>query len=763
MKGIRARFTPVIQPCIPHMWPTAVLGLLCAAFFWDVLGLPAGRILGGADLTNLFWHWSQFAVSSIREGRFPLWNPYLFSGTPFAANPQPALFYPPTWLALLIPINKALSLIIVLHVWLAGLGMYGWMQSEGASRNGALFSGVVFAFSGYVVARIWAGHLGVVTTGSWLPLLLWIYRRIDRDEKWTLALAGGLPVGLAILAGHTASFLYVALALIAYSAFCAWRAWRRRRLAPAVTRRLLLVCVMLIAGLAVAAVQLLPTAELLAHSTRQADADYGFAARFSWPPGYLLTLLVPNFFGEPTHTGYWGDGVYEEFIFYVGVLPLLLVVVGFRLRHRLKEFLLVGGLGSLLLAFGRYGILHRLSYRFLPLFRVTRAPARAGFLFTLAVSALTGLVLTMLEESARRHRVRLLRPFRWPSALAVAGTVLVLIAAAFAMFAWGRDTAPAAGRLWHQANQTTLFVVFFLLSIGLLIEWKRAGSTARCFGALALALVVLDLWTFGAPMLETRDVEESAYWRIVAQAVPDPRAARVLPWGLSEFEQNGAMAFDLRSVFGYDPLVIRRYEDFITSRPDPFAQTYDLLNAGYLVTTALWESAEGVEQPQLLLERSGVHVYERTGVLPPAWIVPQVEVMDGPTTLSHIHDPSFNPRETALIEAPNPCNGTGGTVEITTYEGGRVEAWTEGGGGLLVLSEIHYPGWKATLDGERTELLRANYVLQAVCVPPGTHQVLFRYDPPLLRIGLVVTGLALLLIAAASIWGVTGRQDERAP
>jgi len=763
MKGIRARFTRVIQPSIPHVWPAALLGLLCAAFFWDVFGLPANRIVGGADLTNLFRHWCQFAVTSLRQGRLPLWNPHLFSGTPFFANPQPALFYPPTWLALLMPINRALSLIIVLHVWLAGLGMYGWMQSEGASRIGALFSGVVFAFSGYVVARIWAGHLGVVTTGSWLPLLLWIYRRIDRDEKWTIAAAGALPVGLAILAGHTASFLYVALALIAYSAFCAWRTWRRTRLAPAVVRRLLLLCVMLLAGLAVAAVQLLPTAQLLAHSTRQAGADYRFAARFSWPPGYLLTLLVPNFFGEPTHTGYWGDGVYEEFIFYVGLLPLLLVVAGFRLRHRLKEFLLVVGLGSLLLAFGQYGVLHRLSYRFLPLFRVTRAPARAGSLFTLAASALAGLVLTTLEKSGREYRLRLLKPFRWSSALAVAGTVLVLITVAFAMFAWGRETAPAAGRLWHQANQATLFVFFFLLSIGLLIEWKKARSTARRFGALALALVVLDLWTFGAPMLEARDVEECAYWRIVAQAVPDPKAARVLPWGLSEFEQNGAMAFGLRSVFGYDPLVIQRYEEFIASRPDPFAQTYDLLNAGYLVTTAPWESAEGAEQPQLVLEESGVHVYKRTKALPPAWIVPLVEVMDGPATLAHIHQPAFDPRQTALIEAPNPCKGTGGTVEITSYEGGRVEAWTEGGGGLLVLSEITYPGWKATVDGERAELLRANYVLQAVCVPPGTRQVVFRYDPPLLRIGLAVSGLALLSIAVASIWGVMARQEERAP
>lgn len=761
MKGIRVRLMHKVRSLSPHLWPAAVLGLLCLAFLWDAFGLSAGRILGGADLSNLFWHWSQFAVSSIRQGQFPLWNPYLFSGVPFVGNPQPALFYPPTWLALVVPVNTALGLIVVLHVWIAGMGMYGWMQSEGASRIGALFSGVVFAFSGYFAVRIWAGHLGVLATGSWLPLLLWIYRRVDRQERWAPAVAGGLPVGLSILAGHTASFVYVALTLVVYGAFCAWRAWRKTQLWRAVLDRLLLAGVMLVVGLAVAAVQLLPTAELLMHSTRQAGADYGFAARFSWPPGYLLTLLVPNFFGEPTHTGYWGDGVYEELIFYVGVLPLLLVIASFRIKHRLKEFLLLLALVALMLAFGSYGVLHRLFYRFLPLFGAMRAPARAGYLFTLSASALAGLTLTALQGAGRTDRVRLLGPFRWSSALAVAGFALVLVLVGFAAFALGRESTPAAGRLWHQANQTTLFLVFFLLSVGLLISWKDAGSSLAHFGPLALALVLLDLWTFGSPMLEVREVDAGSYWGVVAQAVADPDTARVVPWGLSEFEQNGGMAFGLRTVFGYDPLVIQRYESFITSRPDPRARTYDLLGARYLVTTAPWESPGGLDEPELLLEQAGVYIYERARWLPPAWVVPHTEVMDGPATLRHIHDPSFDPRETALVEEPTLCTGSGGDVEITHYDANYIEARTEGGGGLLVLSEIHYPGWTAKVDDQDAELLRANYLLRSVCVPPGTQRVIFRYDPPLLKWGLVVTALGLLSVTAAAIWASADRRDER--
>lgn len=762
MNEIRCRFVRKIRSYTSHAWPVAVLGLLCAVLFWDVFGLSADRVLGGSDLTDLFWHWSQFAVSSMRQGQFPLWNPHLFSGIPFVGNPQPALFYPPMWLTLLMPISKAFGLIILLHLWLAGVGMYGWMRSEGASKIGALFSAVVFAFSGYLVVRVWAGHLGVVTTGSWLPVLLWIFRRVDRHEEWTLAIAGGLPVGLSVLAGHTASFLYLALALGGYSAFCAWRAWRRRRSAQAVLIRLLLVCAMLVVGFTVAAVQLLPTAELLRNSARQAGADYGFAARFSWPPGYLLTLLVPNFFGEPTHTGYWGDGVYEELIFYVGILPLLLAIASFRLKHRLKGFLLLVAFVALMLAFGSYGVVHRLFYRFVPLFRVMRAPARAGYLFTLAVAALAGLTLTDLQRSGRHERVRLLEPFRWGSALSVAGAALVLAAAGFAAFALGRESNPAAGRLWHQANQIVVFLIFFLLSMGLLISWKDAEAAGGRLCAIALVLIVLDLWTFGGPMLASRHIEPSAYWDVVAQAVPDSQAARVLPWGLSEFEQNDAMAFGLRSVFGYDPLVVQRYEEFISSRPDPRARTYDLLNAGYLVTTAPWEPSDDVGEPQLVLEQAGVYVYERLSAMPPGWIVSHTEVMDGATVLQHIHAPAFDPGETALVEEPVSCTGTGGTVEILDYGANQIRARTEGGGGLLVLSEIHYPGWKATVDGDRAEVVRANYVLRAVCVPAGTREVGFTYHPPLLRPGLALTVLGLFSIATASLWQLRGRREDRA-
>jgi hypothetical protein len=742
------------------VWPLVVLGLLCIVFFWDVLWMDSSRVVAGNDLTNMFRHWLDFGVSSIWQGRLPLWNPYLSSGLPFISNPQPALFYPPTWLALLVPVSKALGLIVILHLWLAGAGLYAWLRSEGTSQAGALVGGTIFAFSGYFFVRVQAGHLGVITTNTWLPFALWAFRRATARRSWKLAILGGVPVGLSILAGHTASFLYVALGLVAYAAFRAWERWREDRTLRATLLPVLQAGMMLATGVALAAAQVLPLAELVMNSVRQ-GSSYDFAARFSWPPGHLLTLLVPDFFGEPTRTGYWGDGVYDEYILYVGILPLLLALLGLRLRHRLKPFLFALGLGALLLAFGEYGALHRLFYRFVPLFQSARAPARAGFLFTLAAAALAGLMMTTLQSSDRDERKLLLSPLRRSLVLTVGGITTVLVVAGFAAFAWGRESDPAAGRLYHLANRMAMFLILFLMSVGLLGAWRRAALSRLPLWLLTLGLVVLDLWTFGGGALQPQDLQESGYWRIVSQAVDDAQATRVLPWGLNDFEHNGGMPFGIRSVFGYDPLVLQRYEEFITSLPDPRARTYDLLNAGYLVTTAPQEF-EGPDAPQLVLEESGVWVYERPGALPRAWVVGQVEMLDDQAILARIHEPDFDPRAVALVESPVVCASDGaGEVESLRDEENRIRARVSGGGGLLVLSEMHYPGWRAEVDGSPTPLVRADYVLRAVCVPPGEHHVVLIYDPPLLKVGLAVTLLTLVGLSAIVIWQGIRRPSPR--
>jgi hypothetical protein len=738
-----------------------LLAILVLIPFWDLLWLPAGQTIASDDLANMFLPWWRFGLDSLRQGELPLWNPYLFSGVPFLANPQPALLYPPVWLLALLPVAQVAAWLLYLHLWLAGVGMYAWLRGAGADESGALLGAVVFAFNGYFAVRLYAGHLGVVMVLAWLPAVLWAYQRALRRDRLSAAVVGGLPLALSLLAGHTASFLYVGLALGAYALYRAGEAWRRDKTALAGLRPLLLVAVMVLAGLGLAAAQLLPAWELVRHSVRQ-DTSYAFAAEYAWPPAYLLTLLVPNFFGEPVQAGYWGSGIYTEYVFYTGLLPLLLALaLGRRMRHRLAPFLLLLTGAGLLLAVGPFNALHRLAYNFIPLFRATRAPARAGFLFTFAVAALAGLALTWLrqEPQAARRGLRgwVRGPFLW---LVVALTALVVLVSVL-LFALERDSNPQVGRLWHVANHSALFLFFFLLAVGLLRAWQAGRLEARQGTLLALGLVLLDLWGFGRSLIQPAPVEESAYWRIVAE-ITAGREGRVLPWGLSVFEHNRGMTYGVENVFGYDPLELARYYDLTTAVSDPRARAYDLLRARYLVTTQEMAFPDEADAPRLMAQRDGLWVYERPAALPPAWLVHQVEVhVDDASLLDRLNDPAFDSQSTALLEQDPGCALVETTqiepVQFTRRGNNRVEVEVRAAApGVLVLGEVFYPGWRATLDGEPLPLLRADYALRAVCVPPGEHRVTFSFAPSSLRAGVGVTVLGLILLAWAG-WKETRR------
>jgi hypothetical protein len=182
------------------------------------------------------------------------------------------------------------------------------------------------------------------------------------------------------------------------------------------------------------------------------------------------------------------------------------------------------------------------------------------------------------------------------------------------------------------------------------------------------------------------------------------------------------------------------------------------LNTGYLVTASLQEFPDEPDAPRLVLEQEGVYVYERPTALPRAWVVPQVEVVDAGATLARIHEPGFDPRATALVESAVTCGGTvagsPGQVEMVRDEGNRIETQVQGGGGLLVFSEVYYPGWRAMVDGNPAQLVRADYVLRALCVPAGEHRIEMVYDPPSLKVGLAITGPALAIVLCLSLWSL---------
>ncbi len=724
---------------------TALLAGLAALFMHRVLWPPVGQALAGNDIRSLFVPWWTFAREAVRGGRLPLWDLSQFSGYPFLSNPQVALFYLPTWLALILPVRLGISWYVLLHLVIAGVGMFAYVRFVSRSDGGALLAALAFAFSGFMAARIWAGHVGLIAVHSWLPwMLLALAWSVPRKSVWAGILAG-LPFALAVLAGHTTSLLYVGLIWAAFGLFLIWtgHSWKL------VARQMVLAGSV---GVALSAVQLLPLLEFMGASSRTAAPSYEFAAAFSLPPAHLITLLLPEFFGEPTRAGYWSVPSFDELAYYVGVLPLLGLVLALRKPTRLVWFYVVLLVIGLLLALGSYGFLHPIVYDLFPPFRLARAPARAAFLYVFAASALLGEGIAIWQRRLPADRAQLAQLLRWTLGIGLAAGMAAL-AATGAVFAAQHPTE-TSGRLWHQLGGWGL-ALLFLLAGGALLWWylTAAGKRPRTWALAGLAVLLLsDLWIFGFKLVYLGDTAVAPMWTDAKTIIGD-EATRVLPWGVSIFEQNGAGQVGLQSIFGYNALEIGANIAFASSVPDPRSAAYDILGAGYVIADGKLDNyGDGVRPLQLVAQTDNVWVYRRGRILPLARLVNQIEVI--PNTeqaTARVHEPDFDPSITAILAEPVSCESAGdaelGTAVIEEKRSGYWRIRTDSPApSLLVLSETAYPGWKVTIDGEQVEWQKAYTAVRAVCVPAGKHVVEWTYAPGVYKIGGLISLAALGLL-----------------
>jgi uncharacterized membrane protein YfhO len=102
-----------------------------------------------------------------------------------------------------------------------------------------------------------------------------------------------------------------------------------------------------------------------------------------------------------------------------------------------------------------------------------------------------------------------------------------------------------------------------------------------------------------------------------------------------------------------------------------------------------------------------------------------------------------------------------GTARIVTYEPDRVVLRADARrAGLVVLSDVVYPGWKATVDGRPADLERVDYVLRGVRVPAGAHRVEMRFEPASFTVGWIVSAVAAVALAALALgWRARRRQS----
>jgi hypothetical protein len=567
------------------------------------------------------------AANIIRAGHLPLWNPYLFSGMPLHGAAQAGLLFPLNWFYLISSPLVATNLMMLGTYMAAALGAYLFSRRAGANISGALATSFIWQFSAFFIEQV--GHTNVLHTAALLPWVLWAIEGYVANHARGRGVLLAALVAVQVFAGHQQTCAYALLLAGAYGVVLL-RASRAPRSSYLSTFALLAV------GLLLAAVQILPTIELLRNSLR-ATASYDFFSSFSMPPRFALTLFAPYLFGGGNgllfRAPYVGPTFFGEYVAYVGLLTVMLGLVAIFLKPDVRtKFWGVVFCVCLLLAFGRFLPIHLYAVvYYIPVLNLFRVPARHLMEVEFGLAVLAGRGITVIASARSQAKAFTRRT------LIVASVALGVLLLTWITVVWWR---PAEFHLGRQAPLTLLrapelFLPIVMAALSAITLWWFYRSRRRRATIWLLIVLISDLclygqgsgWRTNSPraesdlwrppatveFLRTPEGYGEGSYRVLTEdqrfdpALPLP-SATPSDWMLS-LQPDVYMMHGIENAGGYDGFGLSRYSRMAgdmkvwgeltdperTLRSD--SRELDLLNVRYLFTRPLLSADKSAPAP----------------------------------------------------------------------------------------------------------------------------------------------------------------------
>jgi len=746
MKLLNSKFLPIVFSIF-----------LVVIFFWQfffkgLLPIPSDTIIGlyhpyrdlyakdyprGITFKNFLitdpvrqqYPWKNLSIDLLKKGKLPLWNPYTFSGTPLLANFQSSAFYPLNIIFLIPPFNIGWSILIILEVFLGSLFMFLYLNNLKLSKWASILGSLVFSFSGFSVA--WLTWGTIIHTILWLPLILLSVDKIAsnvKHQKLNIKNVWGLVFLLSLVssffAGHLQIFSYVLLVSIIYFFFRFFQYGRQKKTLLAFATFYLLFAV-------ITAVQLIPTLQFISESARSIDQSNWQKLGWFVPWQHLLQFVIPDFFGNPATLNYWGVFNYGEFIGYAGVVPFTLAIFALFFRKN-KTIFLFGCFFFLALIFALPTPLAKLPYILnLPLIS-TAQPTRLIFIvdFSLAVLSAFGLDLFLKEK----------RKIIYPLVFLIIIYSLVWLSV---LFTTGNQEF-RENMLVAKNNLILPTLIFATFAVVILVALFK--KTQKFTAVLIISLIVLtgfDLFRF-AWKFEPFTKKEYLFpnTKVLNFLQNQKGQFRVMTTDARIFSPNFSTVYKIQSIEGYDPLYIQRYGEFIAAlergRPEisgPFgfdriitphnidSELINLLGVKYILSL----SDISNKNFEKVFSEGETQVYENKNVLPRAFFVNDtVQSIDKNQSIKLLFSNKNSLDKTAIVENFKTSRWNKGVVQIKGYEENKVVLDTKNeGDGFLVLTDSFYPTWHVRIDGEESEIIRADYNFRGVFIPKGNHTVEF--------------------------------------
>ncbi len=711
------RFAVLLALLVLASWPQVWLGL--QTFEYRDFGIFSYPI--AYYFRESFW-----------RGELPLWNPLSSCGTPFLAQWNSQVLYPPALIYLLFPLSWSLGVFCLLHLFWGGLGMFVLAQAWVQNRRAAAFAGIAFAFNGVMLCSlVWPATIAGL---AWMPWVVWLAQRAEgeggRKMIWA-ALAGALQM----LSGGAEAVMLTWVLITGLGLLDFLRGEMSR---IKIVLRLGFV-VALISGLSAA--QLLPFFDLLDYSRRQEGIS---AALWPMPATGWANYFVPLFHCHSFQGVFMQDNQGWINSYYAGVATVVLALLALWHVRRAQVWLLallvlLGGV----LAAGEATPVYGWLARHVNAVGLLRFPVKFLILPSLLLPLLAAFALSGKKLAAGKiNRAMLL----------LVGSAALAVTLGIVGWIW-RFEPPGSDRTTMIFNGG-MRAGFF---IAILLTWfwsenVTGVSLRRLCQLLPLLLLWLDL---DRQMPPPATVNRSIYQPNLPRPSPLPQfgAARVLIPG------------DVRDAF-YHSVLPDAPTDYLARR-FALAANCNLLDGIakcdgffplYVSDYAVWfyNFFDDRHAAAPLLDFLGVSdVLQNQGNrfewVPRATHLPLLTVGQKPqfaddfTTLTALTNASFQPRrEVFLPLEARPfvavSNASAARLLSVQYAAQKIEAAVEAPETtMLVVAQTYYHPWHAYVDGQTARLWPANFSFQAVAIPAGTHQVRLVYEDQRFRVGAVIS------------------------
>lgn len=695
-----------------------------------------------SDLYAQMIPWRKAVQFSLAHGEWPLWNPFILSGTQLAAAAQPAAYSPFTLIACLLPVAHSITFSAALTFFLAGLGAFLFARELGCRESVALCAAAGWMYSGPMAFFVlWS--LG----SSWalFPLVLFATRRCVHGPGIRSTAVLGTALTLLLLAGHPETAFHIV--------FCGglYGGVELLVVRRGVGRVLGGVAVAGGVALLLSAIYLLPMFEAAPQTIEQQfrmggyrDVVRGVAAGESG--ARILTGFFPHLHGRwwmhkvphwvPLETAATGS-----------IIVALALYALFRVRRREVAFFAVLALFGILCG-AAWAPLAALMQK-LPLFDIA---LNERFSFAAALSLV--LLASLGLERALRTRDRIL-------GYALAAATIVFCAGAFAI-----DRLGVIENKLPQWGVYTLFGELTCLGLASLFvaRWSGGENKARHIALAVLVLIAAQRWMAGRDIYPTLPAY-AAYPPVpIFRSLPRSNSAPFRIVGRAHALVPGTSAlYELEDVRGYEAMTFSRYvatyDAWCTHQPVWFNRVDDLtkpflsmINVRYAIASADVPPPDGWRRVAV---QPGAELLENTRVFPRAFVPSHVVFGTGFSDIIKAMTAAPDFRERAWIEAPLPAGeraNDGGTVAGVSRESGDliIDAATAAGA-WVVITEPAWDGWRVYIDGRRVQHYYANAAFIGVFVPSGGHSIRLTYLPQSFVRGRAISLSTLFLLLGGGI------------